>query len=102
MSYDDVLVSRQVVEAAVALAKRQDAERGAWPSSREGATQPNPLFPSADNPILAYLLAAANGAVDAGEDVAVTTLHLAVHAWFEGHIEGYDRGQQDARRLKAV
>lgn len=30
-----------------------------------------------------------------GVDAAV--LQLATHCWFEGGIEGYDRGQRDAR-----
>jgi hypothetical protein len=32
-----------------------------------------------------------------GIDAAL--IQLATHAWFEGGIEGYDRGQSDARGL---
>jgi len=49
-------------------------------------------------PILAALLHDARKNIDAlGIDAAL--IQLATHAWFEGGIEGYDRGQRDARGL---
>lgn len=37
--------------------------------------------------------------VDAGMDPQTAAWQLAVHSWFEGGIENYDRGQRDARGL---
>jgi hypothetical protein len=46
--------------------------------------------------MLAALLHDARKNIDAlGVDAAL--IQLATHCWFEGGIEGYDRGQSDAR-----
>lgn len=44
----------------------------------------------------AVLLLKAEASVAAGMDVRTAMTQLAVHAWFEGGIENYDRGRQDA------
>jgi hypothetical protein len=48
------------------------------------------------------LLYKAQASMDAGMDIKVAMLQLAVAAWFEGGVENYDRGQRDARRPRAV
>ena len=98
MSAEEIEVPQALAEDAVAYLECQDAERGPWPSPREGADVTGPPYPTADNPVLGYLVAAARSAVDSGTDLGETIVQLAVHAWFEGHIEGYDRGQHAARR----
>ncbi|WP_341229451.1 hypothetical protein [Nocardioides salarius] len=50
--------------------------------------------------MLATLLRDALKNIDAlGVDAAL--IQLATHCWFEGGIEGYDRGQRDAREEAA-
>lgn len=101
MDAQGIEVPQVLAEDAVAYLERQDAARGPWPSPREGAEVTGPPYPAADNPVLGYLVAAARSAMDSGTDVGETIVQLAVHAWLEGHIEGYDRGQHDARRPTA-
>jgi hypothetical protein len=93
---DDLTAPRPIAEACMAEAIRQDQERGDWPSPRN-ADQPFPPWPQRDSPVLRYLLYKARAQLDAGADVDSVLLDLAVHAWFEGGIENYDRGQRDAR-----
>lgn len=87
----------------MAWADRQDQERGAWPRLRgvPMGGRPSAPWPEKDNPVLAYLLEEARK--DARElDTDTAMIQLAVHAWFEGHIEGYDHGQRDARTPRPV
>lgn len=82
-------------EAAQTYTWEQDMRRSAWPTPRT-ARMPEPPWPSPDNPMLAALLHdARKNAAAMGVDAAM--LQLATHCWFEGGIEGYDRGQSDAR-----
>lgn len=82
-------------QAACVYATEQDSSRGDWASPCR-SKMPNPPWPTTDNPVLRALLDQARGHVeDKGVDAAL--LHLATHCWFEGGIEGYDRGQRDAR-----
>lgn len=89
------------VDAAMARAEEQDRRRGSWPSPR-AAAMPNPPWPHRDSAMLKFLLAKARASIDAGMDIDTALLQLATHAWFEGGIEGYDRGQADARRPRAT
>ncbi len=52
--------------------------------------------------MLRYLLIKAEKSIAAGMDQRTALLQLAVHAWFEGGIENYDRGQMDGRRPRPV
>lgn len=81
------------------FAARQDAERGDWPSPRT-TPQGTPPWPEPDNDMLRYLLWKAEASIKAGMDVELALLQLAVHTWFEGGIENYDRGRQDALRTR--
>ena len=58
---------------------------------------PNPPWPSPNNPMLAALLHDAHKNIAGGMTTDMAMLQLATHCWFEGGIEGYDRGQHDAR-----
>ena len=102
MSYPDdadIEIPHGIAQAALDHAQQQDANRGDWPSPRTGVQQPNPPFPATDNPMLVLLLTRARAQLEAGRDIDTVLLHLAVHAWFEGHIEGYDRGRREAAAL---
>ena len=57
---------------------------------------PYPPFPDPENPVLEYLVRAAETSLRQGENIQLTLVHLAAHAWFEGGVEGYDRGRSDA------
>lgn len=59
---------------------------------------PSPPFPAPENPILEYLVRAAAKMLEGPDDVEVTLTHLAVHAWFEGGVEGYDLGRRAVMR----
>ena len=74
----------------------QDIARGDWPSPRD-SERPHPPWPADDEPILWFLVDKARASIEAGTDLEATLLYLAAHAWFEGGIENYDRGQWDAR-----
>ena len=78
------------------LQKAQDAVRGEWTSQR-GTEQPNAPWPDVGSPALQYLLHKFHASVDAGMDIEVAALQLAVHCWYESGIENYDRGQSDAQ-----
>ena len=83
-------------EAAQTYSWEQDMRRGDWPTQRT-SKMPDPPWPGADNPMLAALLHDARTNIDGGMSPDVAMLQLATHCWFEGGIEGYDRGQSDAR-----
>lgn len=83
------------LEELVLLRKAgQDEQRGDWPSPRE-ARQPFPPWPAKNEPMLTFLLREAQEQLSAGLPINVVMLQLAVHAWFEGGIDGYDRGRRD-------
>jgi hypothetical protein len=77
-------ISRYVLE--------QDLRRGPWPSLR-GVEQPQPPWPSEDNEMLRFLFWQYQARVDAGLPAENAMVVTAVHAWYEGGIEGYDRGR---------
>lgn len=55
------------------------------------APMPSPPFPSPDDAVLRVIVGNAITAVESGEtDVRGAILHAAVHAWYEGHIQGED------------
>lgn len=57
---------------------------------------PAPPWPDPDNPMLEALLADARKNIET-QGVEAALIQLATHCWFEGGIEGYNRGQVDAR-----
>jgi len=83
-------------KAAQTYAWEQDMARGDWPTQRT-SKMPNPPWPHPQNPALAALLDDARKKIADGKDSNLAMVHLATHCWFEGGIEGYDRGQRDAR-----
>jgi hypothetical protein len=95
-----IRVPEQIAMPAFARKDQQDAERGDWPSPRD-SQQPAPPWPGEDDPMLRLLLHRAIASLDAGMDLKPALLQLAVHAWFEGGVENYDRGQRDARRPRS-
>ena len=97
-----LLLPDDITESIVVYKEDQDTIRGArWPSPRE-ANQPSPPWPSQDNVMLRYLLIKAEKSIAAGMDRRTALSQLAVHAWFEGGVENYDRGQMDGRRPRPV
>lgn len=97
-----LMIPAEVAEPVFSYKEAQDAARdGRWPSPRE-ANQPDSPWPSQDNVMLRYLLVKADQSIAAGMDLRTALLQLAVHAWFEGDIENYDRGQVDGRRPRPV
>ncbi|MEV0994707.1 hypothetical protein [Nonomuraea sp. NPDC050202] len=52
--------------------------------------------------MLRFLLWKAARRIERGMPVNQALLDLAVHAWFEGGVEGYDRGQRDARKPRLI
>ena len=72
----------------------ETAARGSWPNPRD-ANQPDPPWPGRDDVMLRYLLATAAERLNAGMAPKTVLTHLAVHAWFEGGIQGYDRGKRE-------
>jgi hypothetical protein len=88
-------VPQELGDAVFAYREAQDATRGEWPSMR---TVDEPAFPwpDTDNEMLRYLLWKYNGMLASDADPRTVILDLAVHAWFEGGIIGYDKGRQDA------
>ncbi|GAB7006860.1 hypothetical protein JCM18899A_43330 [Nocardioides sp. AN3] len=87
---------QELWKAAETHTWEQDMRRGDWPTQRT-AQMPDPPWPSPDNPILAALLHDARRSIADGLSPDLAMLQLATHCWFEGGIEGYDRGQQAAR-----
>lgn len=52
---------------------------------------PSPPFPDPDNEILQFIISCALTAHEEGQvDIAGAVTHAAVHAWYEGHIQGED------------
>lgn len=100
MNSDDientVRLPANVTDPALRQAAEQDENRGGWPSPRK-AEQPDPPWPGESDANLRLLLHAAQARLDAGMPTRQVMTHLAVHAWFEGGVENYDRGQRDAR-----
>jgi|JI10StandDraft_1071094.scaffolds.fasta_scaffold04826_4 hypothetical protein len=92
----DSLEEQRLWAASLAKVEAQDAARGDWADPRR-AQMPDPPWPSRDDPTLRALLDQARRQL-ATEGVEAALIHLATHCWFEGGIEAYDRGQQDARR----
>lgn len=82
--------------AAETYTWEQDMQRGDWPTQRT-LKMPNPPWPSPNNPMLAALLQDTRKNIAEGMSIDVAILQLATHCWFEGGVEGYDRGQRDAR-----
>jgi hypothetical protein len=74
----------------------QDMRRGEWPTKRT-PRMPDTPWPSPDNPMLSALLHDARKNSAGGMTTDIAMLQLATHCCFEGGIEGYDRGQLDAR-----
>lgn len=83
-------------KAAETYSWEQDMTRGDWPTQRT-AQMPDPPWPSVENPMLAALVHDARKNITNGMSVDIAMLQLATHCWFEGGVEGYDRGQSDAR-----
>ena len=96
-----LLIPEDVASAVIPYCRQQDESRGGWASLRD-AEQPDAPWPAADNAMLRFLLTKAELSVRAGMDVRTALLQLGVHAWFEGGIENYDRGQRDARRPRPI
>jgi len=96
-SADDPPDRDLVVGLAAERRLLQDMDRGPWRSPRD-AERPHPPWPADDEPVLWYLVDKAKASIAAGTDLETALLYLASHAWFEGGIENYDRGQWDARR----
>lgn len=88
-------------DQARAYADAQDAARGDWPEIRphedpdSGDALGKPPFPDYNSTMLEYLFNKAKLIQDAGGNGMVW---LGVHAWMEGHIEGYDRAYDQMRR----
>jgi hypothetical protein len=69
---------------------------------------PSPPFPDPENAVLRVIIEHAVAAYQAGQvDVAGAVTHAAVHAWYEGHIQGEDacpgcdyRGRLPKQHLK--
>ena len=99
MTPDEIEVSlvtpAEIARAILRHMDRQDQMRGDWPSPRN-VNQPSPPWPASDSPMLRLLLWKAQASIDAGMDTSTAMLQLAVHAWFEGGVENYDRGRHDA------
>ena len=55
------------------------------------APMPSPPFPNPDSRLLRLIITNAINSMRSGETNAEgAILHAAVHAWYEGHIEGED------------
>jgi len=83
-------------DAAETYTWEQDMRRGSWATKRT-SQMPDPPWPGTNNPMLAALLHDARKNIADGMAVEMAMVQLATHCWFEGGIEGYDRGQHDAR-----
>jgi len=92
-------IPTDMANAVLALKHRQDEQRGDWANPRKSHMSEEP-WPRQDDPVLEYLLYSFDASVAAGTSVQDAALQLAVHAWFEGGIANYDRGQRDGRAAK--
>ncbi len=99
--FDPPIVPDDIAQPAMRIVEDQDASRGDWLSPRD-RTIPEPPWPDENSPMLRFLLWKAARRIERGMPVNEALLDLAVHAWFEGGVEGYDRGQRDARKPKIV
>ena len=93
-----IQLPESVLDAVLTEMTRQDVDRGDWASPRT-AHQPDAPWPATSSPIFAYLLLKATASIAAGMPVRDACITLAAHAWFEGGVENYDRGQVDARSI---
>jgi hypothetical protein len=91
-----LIIPSDIAEPAMKLVQEQDAARGDWDNPRQGETF-QPPWPERGDPALRYLLFKFDAFVDAGIDPKEAAVTLAAHAWLEGGIANYDRGQRDAR-----
>lgn len=87
--------TEELLRTVTLYREEQDAARGSWPTPR--TKMPAFPFPDYENPVLEMLVANANRSIGEGKDVLRMLTHLAVHAWFEGGVAGYDRGQEHGR-----
>lgn len=94
-------IPTEIAEPALRRTAEQAEHRGDWPDPRE-ARQPDAPWPAHDDPALRLLMYTAQASIEAGMKPELAMLQLAVHAWFEGGVANYDRGQRDARRPRAL
>ena len=86
-----------MLDSVMPYIEAQDAARGAWPSPRDSA-QPHAPWPTPENPMFQFLVKKAQLTAAGGADLDLVIMQIAIHAWFEGGIENYDRGQAHGRR----
>lgn len=79
------LVDSEVLAAASAYATRVGGDL------RATSAQPHPPYPSPHNPMLRYLIEGANALLREGVDPETVIMQAAVHAWYEGNIEGREQ-----------
>jgi hypothetical protein len=89
-------IPNDIASAAINLRMKQDRDRGDWDDPRL-ADQPEAPWPAREDPALRYLMYSFNESVKRGIDLQTAAIQLAVHAWFEGGVANYDRGQRDGR-----
>lgn len=90
-SNDDALVLTLALREALGNYRAvQDAR--SWATPRTGEV-PDPPWPTASNPMLDFVIRC--GAEYAKDDAREGLVYVAVHAWMEGHVEGYDRAMRD-------
>jgi len=94
-------IPSDIAVPAMKLVEKQNEARGDWGNPREN-DMPQVPWPEVGNPALRYLLHKFTASVDAGMDLETAATSLAAHSWFEGGVAGYDHGQADARRPRAV
>lgn len=94
MSPEEAARELSLEKAAVAYVVAQDERRGDWPRLR-GPKMPNPPFPAAGNPMMAWLLDKALRDLKAGRSKSNVLATLAATCWLEGHVEGYDRAHRE-------
>ncbi|WP_222847642.1 helix-turn-helix domain-containing protein [Nocardioides dongxiaopingii] len=87
--------------AALAKAIGQDLEPRTWANPRDAQLTEAP-WPVREDPMVLFLVYQAVAAVEAGASLTDSIRRLAVRAWFEGGVEGYDLGQRDARRPRST
>lgn len=98
MNMDDVDLPKHILAAVDRHLEEQSRCRGDRPTPRSLAVAapegelPMPPFPHPENPIFGMLLKQAVARLQAGASVKVVIIHIASHAWMEGHVEGFDYG----------
>lgn len=99
----DAMLPERLLEAVADYLLDQEQQRGGRPTPRVMAVAVGanrlavPPFPDVNNDMLAYLMNKAKAQLDDGMDPASVIVHLASHAWMEGHIEGFDYGYRAGR-----